>query len=73
MDHRNSKIILAELAERAGKTYGQHTEAWVTTAYLLHKARAIAPHGKWGAFLRSARIPKRTAEPMLRIARAGIK
>lgn len=69
----NSSPTLAELAKRAATTYGQHVLAWVATAYLLHEARAIAPHGAWGAFLRSARIPKRTAERMLRIARTGMK
>ena len=73
MKTSNSEIILGELAERAGRLYGQSVVAWIDAAYLLLEAREVASHGEWASFLEHAGIPQRTARRMLQIARAGFK
>ena len=69
----NSAAPLAELAERAGATYNRSLEAWLEVGDILLEARAIAAHGDWLPFLEHAGIPERTAQNMLRIARAGLQ
>ena len=64
----NTQPILSELAERAAKSYGQSTAAWLRCARVMLQAREIAEHGEWGRFLVHAGVPPRTARNMLRIA-----
>ena len=69
----NRTPILTELAERASVLYGRSVEAWLDCANLLLEARKVAARGEWGRFLEAAGIPERTAQNMLKIARAGLK
>ena len=69
----NKTPILTELAERAARAYGQSIESWVRAAYVLLEAREIANHGEWLNLLEHAGIPDRTAQNMLRMAKAGLK
>ena len=69
----NVRAQLEALAERAGRSYGAALESWIETAYTLHEARAIAGRGEWGPFLEHAGIPERTAQNMIRLAKAGLK
>ena len=69
----NAGPILSELAERAGRHYGQSTAAWLKCAAVLLEAREIAGHGDWMPFLRDAGIPARTASRMLDFARTDIQ
>ena len=73
MKTSNSEIILGELAERAGRLYGQSVAAWIDAAYLLLEARKVAEHGEWAPFLEHAGIPQRTASRMLAFAMAGVQ
>ena len=69
----NSEAMLAELADRARRSYADSVRAWVETAYTLLEARQICEHGRWLAFLAEAGIPRRTASNMIRVARMGVK
>ena len=64
----NTQPVLAELAERAGRHYGQSTDAWLKCGRVLLEARRVAQRGEWGAFLQHAGVPLRTGQSMVRIA-----
>ena len=69
----NTGPVLAELAERAARHYSRSTESWLACADVLLEARGLAGHGEWLPFLAQAGIPARTAQRMIRLARAGIE
>ena len=69
----NSDAILDELAERAASLHQRALDSWIECAYVLLEAREIAEHGQWLQFLQHAGISERTAQRMLRLARAGLK
>ena len=73
MPKRNSKAMLAKLAERAGQQYQDSVDAWCGAAEFVLEARKIAGHGEWLPFLEAAGIGERTAQRMLLIAEAGLK
>ena len=69
----NSGTTLAELAQRAGALHRKSVDSWLACAEVLLEARAVAAHGEWTEFLREAGIPERTAQRMIKLARAGVK
>ena len=73
MPKSNRAVALDELATRASRAYRQSGDSYMVAAAALAEARDLCEHGEWLPHLAKTGVPKRTAQRMMRIARAGIK
>ena len=69
----NSLATLDSLAAKARSCFSRSLAEWMACAAVLQEARAICPHGRWLSFLAKTMVPERTAQRMIRFARAGIQ
>ena len=61
------------LLKNAKKTYVGAFEFYLKGGVALLEAKEVCQHGSWGDFLKEAGITERTAQNMMRLARAGMK
>ena len=72
-DQSNRTAVLNEIAFRARRSWRKTGEEYMEAAAALVEARDLCEHGEWGPWLAKTGIPERTAQRMIRIARADIK
>ena len=61
------------LAARFRRHHRTAIDSWLAAAEVLLEARETLARGEWGAFLEACCIGERTAQRMVRLARAAVK